>query len=221
MGQRGERADMCTETFLRLPEEKRNRFLDAAWEEFTVVPYAKASINQIVRRAGIPRGSFYQYFEDKSDLFNYLMENVRDQVVDLFHNILRESEGDLFRTALLAFDRFQDRRRTGDQLLFNRFVQMLHINPSVDLESMITGRPEEYITGELLREIDLSCLRRTDERFLLEVCRLIGGCLAEALMDCLLNADREAESRRGLTEQLDIVQRGACRPELFSQAGAM
>ena len=26
---------MCKETFLRLPEEKRNRFLEAAWEEFT------------------------------------------------------------------------------------------------------------------------------------------------------------------------------------------
>ncbi|MBQ9330343.1 MAG: TetR/AcrR family transcriptional regulator [Oscillibacter sp.] len=212
---------MCTETFLRLPEEKRNRFLDAAWEEFTVVPYAKASINQIVRRAGIPRGSFYQYFEDKSDLFNYLMENVRDQVVDLFHDILCEAEGDLFRTALLAFDRFQDRRRTGDQLLFNRFVQLLHINPGVDLESTITGRPEEYITGEFWQEIDLSRLRRTDEHFLLGVCRLIGGCLGGALMDCLLNADRETESRQGLAEQLDIVRRGACRPELFSQVDAM
>ena len=39
---------MCTETFLRLPEEKRNRFLDAAWEEFTHTSFEKASINKIV-----------------------------------------------------------------------------------------------------------------------------------------------------------------------------
>lgn len=38
---------MCKETFLRLPEEKRNRFLEAAWEEFTRVKFADASINQI------------------------------------------------------------------------------------------------------------------------------------------------------------------------------
>ena len=42
---------MCKETFLRLPEEKRNRFLEAAWEEFTRVKFADVSINQIVRRA--------------------------------------------------------------------------------------------------------------------------------------------------------------------------
>ena len=58
---------MCSETFLRLPEEKRGRFLEAAWEEFTRVKFADASINQIVRRAGIPRGSFYQYFSDNED----------------------------------------------------------------------------------------------------------------------------------------------------------
>ena len=51
---------MCTDTFLHLPEEKRTRFLEAAWEEFTRVSFAEACPNQIVRRAGVPRGSFYQ-----------------------------------------------------------------------------------------------------------------------------------------------------------------
>ena len=65
---------MCSETFLRLPEEKRTRFLDAAWEEFTKVPFTEASINKIVLRAKIPRGSFYQYFTDKKELFAYLID---------------------------------------------------------------------------------------------------------------------------------------------------
>ena len=49
---------MCTDTFLHLPEEKRTRFLEAAWEEFTRVSFAEASTNQIVRRAGCPGGAF-------------------------------------------------------------------------------------------------------------------------------------------------------------------
>jgi len=66
---------MCTETFLRLPEEKRNRFLEAAWEEFSSVPFEKVSINKIVLRAKIPRGSFYQYFAGKEDLFETALDN--------------------------------------------------------------------------------------------------------------------------------------------------
>ena len=49
---------MCTETFLRLPEEKRRRFLDAAWEEFAGARVTDVSNKQIVRPAGIPPGSF-------------------------------------------------------------------------------------------------------------------------------------------------------------------
>ena len=59
---------MPKETFLNLPEEKRNRILDAAIQEFAANPYDVASISNIVRKVGIAKGSFYQYFEDKKDL---------------------------------------------------------------------------------------------------------------------------------------------------------
>lgn len=97
---------MCTETFLRLPEEKRTRFLNAAWEEFTSVHFTDVSINQIVRRAGIPRGSFYQYFSDKDDLLAYLLEEVRNYVKEEYRRVLRNNGGDVFQAQLDLFDHF-------------------------------------------------------------------------------------------------------------------
>ena len=64
---------MPKQTFYKLPQEKQERILAAAKKEFTQVRYNDASINQIVREAGIPRGSFYQYFDDKDDLFDYIV----------------------------------------------------------------------------------------------------------------------------------------------------
>ena len=84
-----------------LPEEKRNRFLQAAWEEFTTASFAEASINQIVRRARVPRGSFYQYFLDKWDLFSDLMGLIRDHFEEEFRKLSIQSGGDLFRSPLL------------------------------------------------------------------------------------------------------------------------
>ena len=86
---------MCTETFLRLPEEKRTRFLNAAWEEFTTSRFADASINQIIKKARIPRGSFYQYFLDKDDLLAYLLEEVRGHVQAEYRQVLKENGGKL------------------------------------------------------------------------------------------------------------------------------
>lgn len=63
-----------TQTFLNLPEEKRRRFLDIAIDEFAHHHYRSASISRVVARAGIAKGSFYQYFRDKKDLHQYLVE---------------------------------------------------------------------------------------------------------------------------------------------------
>jgi AcrR family transcriptional regulator len=67
------------ETFFNLPEEKRQRLLDLAIEEFAAHDYRHASISRIVARAGIAKGSFYQYFEDKRDLFLYLLDTAVNQ----------------------------------------------------------------------------------------------------------------------------------------------
>ncbi len=61
-------------TFFNLPEEKREAILDIVIEEFSDNDYKNVSISRIVKRAGIAKGSFYQYFEDKKDLYLYLIE---------------------------------------------------------------------------------------------------------------------------------------------------
>jgi len=63
-------------TFLNLPEDKRERIVELAIEEFSDKPYAQASISNIVARAGIAKGSFYQYFDDKLDLYRWLLLDV-------------------------------------------------------------------------------------------------------------------------------------------------
>jgi len=65
---------MPKETFFNLPEEKRQHFLDIAMAEFAENDYVNASISRIVAEAGIAKGSFYQYFADKEELYHYLLE---------------------------------------------------------------------------------------------------------------------------------------------------
>ena len=83
---------MPTSTFFRLPEEKRQRLLDAAWAEFTQVRYVDVSINKIIRQARIPRGSFYQYFTDKEELFYYLLGEMRKYFARVLEDVLREKK---------------------------------------------------------------------------------------------------------------------------------
>ncbi|WP_437957737.1 TetR/AcrR family transcriptional regulator [Sorangium sp. So ce119] len=64
---------MPKSTFFGLPEERRDRLVREAIVEFADRTYAEASLSQIARRARIPKGSFYQYFDDKLDLYRWLL----------------------------------------------------------------------------------------------------------------------------------------------------
>ena len=87
---------MPKDTFFRLPDDKRNRILKGAKKEFYNCSFSEASINRIIKDAEIPRGSFYQYFEDKKDLYLYVIEENIKSVISNFGNKLEQSEGDIF-----------------------------------------------------------------------------------------------------------------------------
>ncbi len=61
-------------TFLNLPPDKRRRFVDAALNEFALRDYRAASVGRIVDAVGIAKGSVYQYFDGKLDLYRYLVD---------------------------------------------------------------------------------------------------------------------------------------------------
>jgi AcrR family transcriptional regulator len=75
---------MPKQTFLNLTEEKRQAIVNAATDEFAEHGYKAASINRIVANSGISKGSFYQYFTDKMDVFKYLMDVLANEKMDFF-----------------------------------------------------------------------------------------------------------------------------------------
>ncbi|MGI5954977.1 TetR/AcrR family transcriptional regulator [Dysosmobacter sp.] len=210
---------MCKETFLRLPEEKRNRFLEAAWEEFTRVKFADASINQIVRRAGVPRGSFYQYFDDKEDLFTYLVSMSRERFIQGFYATVEKAHGDLFAAMLSCFDRFQ--RRESEEPLVDRVIQLLHINLGMDMRKMML-HPSMDTWDTLLERIwsklDLKKFARQDLDYIRQAVLLLLLVLAAAIMDSFACPERADEYRKRLQEQLEMVRCGIERRPCAAEA---
>ncbi len=71
---------MChIKLFFNLPKEKQQRIIDVCIDEFAEKTYHNASISNIVRQSKIAKGSFYQYFEDKKDIFKYILKYMGDK----------------------------------------------------------------------------------------------------------------------------------------------
>lgn len=91
-------------TFYRLELTKKRQLFRALKKEFEYKSFADASINEIIKTAGIARGSFYQYFEDKLDCYLYFVEKLQKKRNQLFVKLLIQERGDLFAGARLFFE---------------------------------------------------------------------------------------------------------------------
>ena len=83
---------MPKDTFFNLPEEKRERIIEAAIDEFSAYPFHQARVTAIAEQAGIATGSCYQYFEDKKDLFKYLTELIAEKKLSYINRDIVESK---------------------------------------------------------------------------------------------------------------------------------
>ena len=83
-------------TFSNLPSEKQERVLDAAIEEFSRWGYEKASINRMVGRLGIAKGSIFQYFGSKKNLYFHIFEYAVGLVRRSLKGVKTETEGEDF-----------------------------------------------------------------------------------------------------------------------------
>lgn len=63
---------MPTDTWFRLDKRKQRRIRNAALRVYAAHDYRHTTIDRIVAEARIPKGSFYQYFTNKDDLFVHL-----------------------------------------------------------------------------------------------------------------------------------------------------
>lgn len=83
-------------SFYKLKEEKRELIINAAIKEFVQNGFEKASTNEIVKEAKISKGSLFNYFNSKKELYVYLFE-YGVQVIDGLYEQIDLSETDLFK----------------------------------------------------------------------------------------------------------------------------
>lgn len=206
---------MPTNTFFRLPEEKRQRFMDAAWEEFTQTGFNDVSINRIIQNAHIPRGSFYQYFEDKSDLFSHLLMEGKAVVTSKLTELLEKNGGDLYAVPLQAFDWLLHRDGNPEAFL-DRWIRIVRVNPGLDCRALFTDEPG-HIPEQARRLVNTDILKGSGQEYVDTVFFLLVSALTFAVVETL-QAPEEWENQRSiLGQKVDIIQYGSSTLGRLSQ----
>lgn len=140
---------MPTKAFYNLDRNKQNKLLEAAKHEFSENFYEDASINKIIKEINMPRGSFYLYFENKEDLYLYILELYLKEFKRILLDLLDKNNHDIFKSFICLYDYIVNIKTIERNLIDKIFINM-------------NSKRFEYAIPKLLKkEVDGSIVNAT------------------------------------------------------------
>ena len=158
-------ACMPKQTFFNLREEKRQSIEKAALEEFAEYGFDSSNMNRIVEQSNISKGSFYQYFEDKKDLYLHLINTLFQKKLHVVEPVMQSYKEHSFSHNLAELFHLGLEWSENDPLLHRLgedFSTMQHLMPefiqkykpdAMDIYLCLLTHAKE--TGELREDIDI------------------------------------------------------------------
>lgn len=145
---------MAKQTFFNLETEKKEKILNALKKEFSRAPLKDALVSNIIKDAKIPRGSFYQYFDDIEDAYYYLVSEYSNKIKKYLLDELDKTNGDIVisyrHLYIYMLDMIYDDENKG-------YFEKLFLNMSYDLQSMFTPNFNDGL-NKIINHIDVSKL---------------------------------------------------------------
>ncbi|NFG60699.1 MULTISPECIES: TetR/AcrR family transcriptional regulator [unclassified Clostridium] len=119
---------------------KEKQLFDSAYELFLTQGIEKTSISDIVNKAGIAKGTFYLYFNDKHDLLNKLILKKSNKLLKEAMNETTNEKIDDFSERVLFFIDYIIENLKHNKLL----LKIINKNISWGLYRKNILKPEEY-----------------------------------------------------------------------------
>lgn len=203
---------MPTVTFYNLSRDKKKSIYDAAREEFTRVSFNDASINKIINKAGISRGSFYQYFTDKEDIYYYVLDKEHSKIVKIVKKISEKVNGDIFKIYRELFVDISNRMVKGSNKCF---VRMVMFNMDFKSNNFLSKKEDnEKPFVDLIKYFDFKSLGVNKEEDMFIVLDMFNVILIHNLVMILkLNVDPMYAYNK-FDIQLSILKNGLYRKEM-------
>lgn len=201
---------MIKKTFYNLPEEKRQRVIDAIMHEFASSTTEKVSINRIVKTAGISRGSFYQYFDDKVDLVEVLTKSFIDLSIDQAYKALKDSNGDIFYTYEMMFEIISDFAKNSKQkVILKNLLKNLRANDDLISEYLMHRFSGFAELIELTKHFNRDNLKYRNEEDVEALNQILTQVLKNAIFNYFVKGNDYEEVKRSYLRKLEIIKSGA------------
>ena len=197
---------MPKSTFYNLSEDKQQKIEEAIKEEFSKHSANKVSISNIIEKAGIPRGSFYQYFEDKDDALKYIINKFIEVENKEIEELLIKNEGDIFQTSVDIFEYILGKNSDKkERILCKNIIEELK-NENTNMFEKFKAKDKFKIRKENL--INGENIRLESEEDLKYILKILSTVIRTEIINVMREKKTKEEAKKDLLKQIEILKRG-------------
>ena len=207
---------MIKKTFYNLPEEKRQRVTEAIVDEFANAEDDKVSINRIVQKANISRGSFYQYFDDKLDLVEVLIRSYLNLVIDDLRRAIISSDGDIFYTFECMYDLIIDfSKDERNRKVLRNLISNIRANNNLVSDYIVKRYIKQYKSIEefinITDEFSRKSFRFKSDEDLTYLQQILTSVLKNEIYNYYVFDSDPEETKQRYLRKLYIIKQGALK----------
>lgn len=134
-------------------KSQEDKIISASIKVFAEKGFSKATVQDIVKEAGISRGTFYLYYRNKKDILKHLLDNFMKEVIRAF--------ADIHYDTLKTFDDFRDHVKRVSRVFVDIVLNNQELTRIFYREGIMAGTfLDERIKGYIEHLLNIS------ERFL-------------------------------------------------------
>jgi len=189
--------------------ERKNEILDTAQGIFLTKGYKQTSVESIIKKVGVAKGTFYYYFKSKEDLLDKLVNRMTDKIQIEIKKIVKKTDLDAISKLEKAYP------VAGNIKLENihsikLMLKILYKKDNLILRYKVYKSNVELVVPEFAKIIEQGVKEKLfNTPYPYEAARLffeLGSILGDAMSKLLLELDEKPENMDKMLKEIEVYE---------------
>jgi len=191
-------------------DERLTEFLDTARQLFFEKGYEKTSVNEIIDKIGVAKGTFYHYFKSKEDLLDQLVNRFTKKSLLEAEKIMEQKE----ISALERFNRFFisiKNLKAKNKELMKMLMKFMYKDENLIFRHKIFKRSNELLSpliAQIIKQgIEEGCFTLQDSWEAAEIILMMSINMNETVVGLLLEASKKPENIGKIEKKINTYEK--------------
>lgn len=189
--------------------ERKNELLDTAQEIFLTKGYKQTSVESIIKKVGVAKGTFYYYFKSKEDLLDKLVKRMADKIQIEIKKIVEKKDLDAISKLEKAYSVAGNIKLENIHLI-KLMLKILYEKDNLILRYKVYKSNIELIVPEFAKIIEQGVKEKSfNTPYPCEAARLffeLGSILGDTMSKLLLELDEKPENMNKMLKEIKVYE---------------